>query len=53
MKNRQFAFARFSQIHDVFHLDIDTIVQDGEIKLKDPNKVGWDESNLKSRQILN
>ncbi len=40
-------FARFSQVHDVFHLDIDTNVQDGEVKLKVLDKVIWDEIKSK------
>jgi hypothetical protein len=49
VKNRHFAFAISSQIHDVFHLNIDTIVQDGKIKLKEPDKVRWDEIKSKIR----
>ncbi len=49
MKNRQFTFAISSQVHDVFHLNIDITIQDGKIKLKELDKTKWDEIKSKIR----
>ncbi len=55
MKNKQFTFAKSSQVHDVFHLDIDTTIQDGKVKFKELDKVRWDEikSKIKTDPKLN